>query len=220
MRYKLYIFDLDGTLVDAYTAIWKSLNYTRKALGYPPVSYGTAKKNIGKGDLLFIEAFFPELSVQEALSIYRCHHKGSLKRYCRLRPGASAVLGFLRKKGIKTAIASNRPRCFTEIIVRKLRLKDRIDFLLCADEIKSLKPDPKILNLIIKKFKVKKDETVFAGDMDIDMETAKRAGVDAIFVKGGSSGLNAVRKYRNIKIVSCLREIVSEKRNWSPAYIG
>lgn len=204
---KLFIFDLDGTLVDAYTAIWKSVNFTLKKLSYPPVSYQKAKRNVGKGDKRFMEAFFPKKDVEKALVIYRSHHERSLKGYSHLMPYAKRLLAILRKNGKRIAIASNRPRYFTNIIISTLGLNNYVDYILCADEIKSLKPKPKILNMIAKRFNVDKKDTVFIGDMDIDLETARRAGIDAIFIKGGSSNLKEIKKYKNKRIVSSLKEI-------------
>ena len=204
---KLFIFDLDGTLVDAYTAIWKSLIFTLKKLGYPSVSFCEAKLNVGKGDRAFMEAFFIKDDVDRALKIYRRHHEKALKAYTRFKPYAIRMLHALRNNKKKIAIASNRPRYFTNIIVKTLRLKKYLDYILCGDEIKSLKPNPRILNVIMKKFRVKKSETVFVGDMNIDMETARRAKVDAIFIKGGSSPLKDIKKYKNKRIIFSLRGI-------------
>jgi len=216
---QLYIFDLDGTLVDAYAAIWKSLNFTLKRLGYPPVSFQNAKKNVGKGDKPFMEAFFRKRDIDKALKVYRKHHERSLRVYSKLRPYAKQLLSFLRKNKKRIAIASNRPSYFTDIIIKKLGLKQYVDYILCADEIKSPKPDPKILNAIMDKFGARKKATVFTGDMDIDLETAKRAGVDAIFIKGGSSPLKDVKKYKNKKVVSSLKEIAREERNAAVSHI-
>jgi phosphoglycolate phosphatase len=206
---KLFIFDVDGTLVDAYRAIEKSLNFTLKKLGLPPVSYQEAKRNVGRGDTLFIETFFPRGNPQRALEVYRAHHEKALLVYSKLKPYAKQVLNVLKNKGMILAVASNRPAYFTDILITKLGIKGYFDCILCADEIKSPKPNPKILNTIVKRFHVRRKETVFVGDMDIDLETAQRAKIDAVFIKGGSSTLQSVKKYANKKIVASLKEILS-----------
>ena len=205
---KLFIFDLDGTLADAYLAIQKSMNYTLKRLGYPEVSLSRVKKRVGKGDEKFITSFFPEKDQKKAIKIYRAQHKKPLLRYSKPMPYAKTLLYSLKRRGKMTAIASNRPAYFTNLIIKKTGLGKYIDFILCADEINSLKPQPKILNIILKKFKVKRQDAVYTGDMDIDMETAKRAKMDAIFITGGSSSLNSVKKYRNKKVIKSLEEIL------------
>lgn len=205
---RLYIFDLDGTLVDAYRAIERSLNSTLTRLGYPPVSYTKVKRNVGKGDRIFIQTFFPKKDIGVALKLYRQRHKNDLLWYLRLRPSALTTLRALKKRNKLIAIASNRPRYFTHIILRRLRIQRYFDSVLCADQLSTRKPHPKILNSLIKRFGVTKEEAVYAGDMDIDLETARRAHIDAIFVKNGSSTLKDVKRYRDKRVISSLREIL------------
>jgi phosphoglycolate phosphatase-like HAD superfamily hydrolase len=204
---KLFIFDLDGTLVDAYRAIEESLNFTLKRLGYPLVTFEEAKRNVGKGDRLFMAAFFRSEDIDKALRIYRLHHKSSLKTHAKLRPYAVWLLSRLKRNNRTIAIASNRPVFFTDIILKAVGIKKYLDYVLCADQIKSLKPNPKILNMIMDRFRVKREDTVFIGDMDIDLETAQRARVDAIFVKGGSTKTSDIKKYKNKKIAASLKKI-------------
>lgn len=207
MRKKLFVFDLDGTLVNTYKAIEKSINYTLGKWGYPSINYRQVKKNIGMGDKNFISKFFPAAQVEEALAVYRSHHKYSILTDSKLMPHVRGLLYFLKKMGKFTAIASNRPQEFTDRIVSKLKLGDYFDCVLCADTAGSLKPDPKIINILMERFGVKSRETVYVGDMVIDMETARRAGVSAIFIKGGSSSLEEVREYKNKVVISSLKEV-------------
>ncbi|HIE36148.1 MAG TPA: HAD family hydrolase [Candidatus Omnitrophica bacterium] len=202
------IFDLDGTLVDAYKAIQKSLNYTLKKLGYSSVPYQEVKRKVGKGDEIFIKTFFPLKDFKKALKIYQTHHKKSVLRYVKLLPYTKRLLYLLKRKKKIVAIASNRPKSFTNLILKKLDIKKYIDLLVCADEINSLKPNPKILKIILKKFKAKNKETIYIGDMDIDLEAAKRANLEAIYVKGGSTSQDRVKRYKNKKIASSLKEII------------
>jgi len=204
---KLFIFDLDGTLADAYGAIEKSINFTLKRLGLMPVAYREVKRRVGKGDRLFMRSFFPAKDMEKALKLYRPHHAKALLKYTRLRPYAKKLLYTLKREKKLLAIASNRPYYYTNIILKTLGIRKYFDVVLCADQINSLKPDPKILHIIIKKMGVSKEEAVYTGDMDIDMETARRAKVDAIFITGGSSTLSAVKKYKNKKVVYSLAGI-------------
>ncbi len=157
---KLFIFDLDGTLTDAYRAIEKSLNFTRLKMGEEPVPFDVVKKNIGNGDRNFIAVFFPKHSVDNALAIYRAHHKGSLEKYAKMKPYARMLLYNLKRKKKLVALATNRPSYYTNIVLSCLKVKKYFDCVMCADEIKSLKPNPKILHLILKKLEIKKQEAV------------------------------------------------------------
>ncbi len=204
---ELFIFDLDGTLADTYTAIERSLNFTRESLGLRRVSFSTVKKSVGHGDRIFIETFSPPAQVEKALRIYRRHHQKSLKVYSYPRPFARYLLYCLKRKGKRIAVASNRPTRFTRIVVKATGLEKYLDYILCADRVGAIKPSPKILKAIMRKFSIPQSLTVYIGDMAIDLETARRAGVDAVFVKGGSGTAKEARKFKGVKIVSSLKEV-------------
>jgi len=205
---KLFIFDLDGTLVDAYRAIEKSLNFTRLRFGYKPVSMKQVKMMIGNGDRNFIADFFSREEIDKALAAYRKHHKFSLKKYARMKPYARMLLYSLKRKKKLVALATNRPSFYTDIILKSQKVKKYFDLVLCADQINSLKPGAKILKIILKKLKIKKEQAVYAGDMTVDMETARRAKIDAVFIMGGSSSLRQVKSYKNKRIVRNLKNFL------------
>ncbi|MBN2483526.1 MAG: HAD family hydrolase [Candidatus Omnitrophica bacterium] len=205
---KLFIFDLDGTLADAYDAIYDSLNFTRNRLGYPVVPYQTVKESVGKGDRLFIDMFFAEKDRTKALTIYRRHHLVSLTKKAKPQPHARGVLGRLKRRGKAVSIASNRPTAYTLVILKRLNFLKYIDFILCADKIKTIKPDPAILLKTLAYFKLCRRHAVFIGDMAIDMETARRARMDAVFIKGGSSRPKEIKeKYPGVPVLSGLNDI-------------
>jgi len=204
---KLFIFDLDGTLADVYKAIYSSLNYTREKLGYSGVSFPEVKRSVGTGDINFIAHFFLKRDRRQALAIYRARHKRDVWLYSRPLPGALAAMRRLKRSGKIVAVASNRPRLYARKVIEKTGLDRYVDFALSADQINSLKPKPKILNLIVKKFGFRKKEAIYFGDMDIDMETARRAGIDAVFVRGGSGGAAPGARYRILAVVNRVGEI-------------
>ena len=205
---KLFIFDLDGTLADVYTAIERSLNFTRNTLGYSNVSYRVIKRSVGRGDRLFMEAFFGSEDIIRALRIFRKHHKESVRRYSRLMPFAKQLLKKLKERKKYVAIASNRPTVFTNRILKVLDIKKYIDYVLCADRAKRIKPCPDMLINIIRRFKVSLEDAVYVGDMAIDLEAARRAKIDSVFVKGGSGVVKEARAYAKARIISSLGEIL------------
>lgn len=193
---KLVIFDLDGTLVDAYEAIIRSVNFTLQKTGYPKASAMRIRKAVGWGDKRLLAAFIKEGQIVQALAIYRKHHRKSLKQYSKLLPYSKNALEYLSGKKIKIAIASNRPTEFTHIILKYLKLKKYFDYVLCADKLPKGKPHPEILIRILKKLKVKPGEAIFVGDMAVDVETAHNARLKAIAVTTGSSSRLEIKKAR------------------------
>ncbi|MCF7908511.1 MAG: HAD family hydrolase [Candidatus Omnitrophica bacterium] len=208
IKKSLFIFDVDGTLVDSYCAIARSLNLTRGEFGLSSVSITKIKRSVGGGDEIFINKFFSKNKAQKALRIFRKHHKTDLVKFAQLMPDTKRVLSQLRKNKKQLAVASNRPYRFTRILLDQLKIAKYFDGVWCADQVKALKPNPKILNTVLEKFSRKAKEAVYIGDMDIDLETAKRAKIDAVFVRGGSSTLSQVKGYRKKKVISGLKKIL------------
>lgn len=204
---KLVIFDLDGTLTDAYEAINKSVNFTLRKLGYQKVSSARIRKAVGWGDEKLLFAFIDAKDINSALAIYRKHHRWSLERYSYLLPYAKELLNRLAERGLMIAIASNRPTEFTNIVLKHLKIKKYFDYVLCADKLRRGKPHPEILLNIIKKLKVSHSEVVYVGDMVIDVETAHKAGVKAIAVSGGSSSIKQIKKAKPFKIIKSLASL-------------
>lgn len=190
---KLFIFDLDGTLVNSYLAIQKSLNRTRKEFGFKEIGFKQVKKAVGKGDKKFIQEFFPTQLEDKTLKIYRKYHKGDLLKYSKPMPYARQLLRFLKTRNKKIAIASNRPTRFTHLIIKKVNIKKYVNYVLCADRIGKLKPDPEIVFQILQKFNCQPRFAVLIGDMVIDVQTAKRAGIDSVAVTTGSSSLKDLK---------------------------
>ena len=208
---KLVIFDLDGTLVDAYAAISKSFNFTMRQLGEPVKRALVIRRAVGWGDKNLLKGFVKPSDLNRALAIYRRHHKSALLKGSRLLPVVRRTLNYLRKKGYKLAIASNRPTYFSQLIIRSLRIKEDFDYVLCADKLRQGKPNPQILKRIMKKLRVSAEETVYVGDMGLDAATAKAAKMKSIIVATGSSSISDIkieRPFLIIKNISKLEKVL------------
>lgn len=198
---KLVIFDLDGTLVDAYAAIESSFNYVMRKLGLKPKSASLIRRAVGWGDANLLKPYIGGNNLRSALSIYRSHHEHSLLKRSRLYPSVRPLLRELKARGYKLAVASNRPTKFSLILLRHLRIMEFFDYVLCADKLKRGKPHPAILNKIIRKFRVKKPQVLYAGDMVIDAQAGRRAGVKTVIVTTGSSSLAEIKREHPFKII-------------------
>jgi len=199
---KLAIFDLDGTLIDAYAAISSSYNYVMRRLGLKPRSPSVIRRLVGWGDMNLLKSYVPADKLDKAIRLYRAHHRKSLVRHSCLYPGVKGFLSRLKKMGVKLAVASNRPSRFSLILLRHLRISGLFDYVLCADKLKRGKPAPDILNKIVGRFGFRKTDVLYVGDMVIDAQAGRRAGVRTIIVTGGSSRTAEIRKERPFKIVS------------------
>lgn len=207
-KIKLIIFDLDGTLIDAYAAINSSFNYALRKLGLKAQSASLIRRSVGWGDTNLLKPFVPPENLNRAVSLYRKHHKHSLLRYSRLYPYARFLLRRLKAEGYKLAVASNRPTEFSLILLRHLHILNYFDYVLCADKLNAGKPHPEILNKIIKRFAFRKPQVLYVGDMAIDAQAGRRAKIDVVIVTGGSSRGLEIKKERPFKIITKLNQLV------------
>jgi len=210
---KLVIFDLDGTLVNAYPAVSQSVNYTLKILGFAPRSHAQIKRSVGKGDRKLMELFVGKKLAERAIVLYRPHHARALRQKgaVRLLPGALAILKYLKANKCKLAIASNRPTRFTRIILKQLGVLKFFDVVLCADRAPKPKPYPDILWAITRRLKINKKDALYVGDMTFDVQCGQRAGVKVVAVATGSSStreLKALKPWGFTDKITGLRKII------------
>jgi len=208
---KLVIFDLDGTLVDAYPAIIDSFNFTMRRLNLPPRDALTIRRAVGLGDGNLLKPYLNGVSIRTALGIYRKHHRKALVQKTKFLPGAKRILESLKCRGLKLAIASNRPTKFSHIIIDHLKIRDYFDYVLCGDKLKRAKPYPDILRAILKRLSVKPAAAVYVGDMTVDVVTGRRARVKTIAVLTGSSAKKEIKALRPdglIKNIFLLNKII------------
>ncbi|MFC1805131.1 HAD family hydrolase [Candidatus Omnitrophota bacterium] len=201
---KLVIFDLDGTLINAYPAIISSFNHTMQRLDYPSRSALVIRRAVGWGDQNLLKPFIRLADLKRAVAVYRKHHLLSLVRESRLLPGAKRLLQYLKGKGYKLAVASNRPTRFSRILISHLKISNYFGVVLCADKLKNFKPHPLILNRILSRFSLKPQEAVYVGDMTVDAVAGRRAGIRTVIVTTGSSSRREIKKEKPWRIVSCL----------------
>ncbi len=205
---KLVIFDLDGTLIDAYPAITESFNYVMQKFGLSMQKPLTIRKAVGKGDRNLLKPFVKRLDLDKVLLVYRRHHRKALVKHSSLFPEVTRVLGYLKKKGYKLAVASNRPTEFSLILLKHLGLKKYFNYVLCADKLKTAKPHPAILKVILDKFKLLPYQAVYVGDMSIDAQTARRAKVRAIIVTTGSSSKKEIQAEKPAAVIKNLNSLL------------
>lgn len=206
---KLIIFDLDGTLVDAYPAIISSFNHTMRSLKTKEESGTVIRRAVGWGDENLLKPFIKIKDLKKALRIYRSHHKEELPKNSRLFPGTKKLLRYLKKRGLKLAVASNRPTKFSWILIRHLGLKKYLDYVCCADRLKHAKPHPEILRKIMQKFSLKPKNTLYVGDMTVDAQAGRRAKIKTIIVTSGSSTRREIEKERPFLIISGIIELLA-----------
>jgi len=201
------IFDLDGTLVNAYPAVVSSVNYTLESLGFPKKTAYQIKRAVGWGDRQLMAQFVGEKLADQAIKLYRPHHQQALAKGVRFLPGALDLLKWAHAQGLKVAIATNRPEMFTLVILQGLNATDHFDQICCADKAKEPKPHPAMLLEICRRLKVKKHEVLFVGDMTIDLNCGANAGIRTVGIPTGSNKKKELKELKPYKIIDKLNQL-------------
>lgn len=178
------IFDLDGTLINSIDDIHYSLNLALKAHGYKEKDLKTTKANIGNGFKRLIMDSLPEINDENIIDeinktytkFYSEHYHDKTYSY----DGVYELLKELNKRNIKIAVNSNKKDEYTKNLMNII-FPD-IKFVAVFGERKGIetKPNPKSALEIIDMMKLDKDEVLYVGDSEIDIRTAKNAGLKSI----------------------------------------
>lgn len=180
------IFDLDGTLVDAFAAVADALNAARAAYGLPPQPLEEVRRQVGWGlvDLL-TKNVGPE-RVGAATRLFEEHYAAHHLERTRLLPGARAALEDLAGRGARLGVASNKPPAFTREVLVRLGLAPLLGAILGPGPGIPPKPDPAMLREGCARLGTTPAETLYVGDMPLDAESAARAGMPLLLVPTGA----------------------------------
>ncbi len=181
------IFDLDGTLIDSYQAIYLGFHHAYTQMGLSPMSFEQVKRVVGLGlDHTFRELLGEE-RVPRALFLFRKKYEEVFRENTRLLPGVREVLETLHGRGIRLAIATNKLGRFSREIFEYFGMEKLFTVILGDGDVPQNKPNPEMLRLAIEKMGVEKERTIFVGDSVIDIQTGKNAGVQVFAVPTGNT---------------------------------
>jgi phosphoglycolate phosphatase len=189
MKTKALIFDLDGTLIDSLEDIAICANMVLKQFGLPTHAIKDYKSFVGAGAQVLMENCTPENSskelVKNMIKEFKIIYDQNMKNNTFPYEGINELLEFLTKDNYKIGVLSNKPHKFTLQYINKLfKNYNMIEVHGQKDEVPR-KPNPIAAINIAKAFDLPCEDIYFVGDTNIDMQTAKNAGMIAVGVKWG-----------------------------------
>ncbi len=176
---KSVIFDFDGTLLDSDKMIvvtFEELYKIYKPTVIPKYEHLLSFSGPPIKESLLKE--FPSANQEEAFNNFQEISKINYLKYVKPFPFVIEMLNFLRKNNIKIALVTSKGREATDFALKLTKLDGLFDFVICADEVKNVKPDPEGVLLALNYLNIdNKDEVIYVGDSTYDYLTAKNAGI-------------------------------------------
>ncbi len=209
MTPRAVLFDFDGTLADSYDAITASTNHVRTVNGLPPLPEAEIKQHVGRGLGKLLADLVPGTDPARNIALYREHHVAVMRDHTRLMPGARQALAALKRGGRRLAVCSNKNVTFTRSLLDSLGVAPLIDVVLGPEDVAHPKPAPDMLLTALRRLGVSADEALYVGDMDIDVQTARAAGVRVWVVPTGSADRATLEAARPDRILTGLGELAA-----------
>ena len=195
-KYKVLLFDLDGTLCDTdemivqtMYAIYKDYKptkvRTREELYYfsgPPIRDTLARE-------------FPDYDGDEMYEVFKRVSKGFYPKCVKAYQDEVKILTALKEKGYRLGVVTNKGLPLTIYSLELCGIDHLFDVIISADDVVIPKPDPTGIYKALEKLGISnKEECLYLGDNDIDYETATNAGVDTLLVTWGPRKINVLDK--------------------------
>jgi HAD-superfamily hydrolase, subfamily IIIA len=197
MAYTLAVFDLDGTVLDTLRDLTDSTNAALRMNQLPQRSMEEVRAFVGNGIAKLIARAVPEGTDdalrEKTLNDFKAHY--ALHKADATRPyeGIPELLTALRAAGIRTAVVSNKADAAVRGLV-EMFFPQMFDFCVGERENVRKKPAPDAVLEAMDALGASRAETVYIGDSDVDVETARNAGVDCVAVTWGFRDVEVLKK--------------------------
>lgn len=185
------LLDLDGTLIDTAVDLITALHTVQHNAGIAPCAFNDARPQVPNGSAALIRVGFPHLKPEQNAHELEQHRLALIDTYAeqchtpnqgksRLYNGLDSALTTWEHSGKRWGIVTNKHRMLTEPLLNKLNLLERIDVLVCGDDLTHTKPNPEPLLHAAKKLGIAPEHCAYLGDDHRDILAARAAKMRAL----------------------------------------
>jgi phosphoglycolate phosphatase len=208
-RYRLIVFDWDGTVADSLQHIVTSMHAAFASAQLPPRPTGQVLAIIGLGMDEAISRLYPDIdgtARADLIRYYGQHYRDATTGATTLYNDAEDTLRQLAEEGYLLAIATGKSRRGLERAVAETGVKHYFHASRCADETFS-KPHPQMLLDIMDSLGTEPEQTLMVGDSEHDLQMAANAGVAAVAVSYGAQPLQRLLEFNPLTSLQCLGDL-------------
>ena len=214
---ELILFDLDGTLVDSATDLYRAMNMSLNTLQLPLVTEHQVRTWIGKGTAVFCQSTLQYLTGQ----VDPAQHQQLLDTFldiynaepCVDTQPFAGIVDFLEwgmKHNKKMICVTNKPEQPARMIIDALGLNQYFVDVIGGDRFEERKPHPRQLLFCVDHYQLAKEQVLMIGDSSNDVEAARRARVDCIVVSYGYNHGEDIQNCQPQQVVDNLTELLLE----------
>ncbi len=185
------LFDLDGTLIDHFSAIHRAVAFAQQKLGLPESSYAHVRATVGGSVPITLAKLCGGADHATAAEPYfRQHFIEIMHEDVRILPGVPELLQALRDRGLTLAVLTNKIETHAQSTLEHLGLTPLLHAVFgTASDHPYRKPDPRFTMLALEKLNCASDDCILVGDSPYDFATAEAACIECHLVATGSHDL-------------------------------
>ena len=205
--FSVYLFDIDGTLLDSATDICGAVQDVLKQTPAPPVSFEFLKKHVGFHLVELFEELLPGFSSEQIWALveeYRRIYLARGHRATRIYPG---VVEALEKLPGRKSTATTKMTSVGRAVMTQFGLAHYFDHIQGTDGFPS-KPAPDVLYAAMKGLAASSGDCLLVGDSSADMEAGRRAGVRTCAVRYGYGEIDELARWEPDYWISDIRELL------------
>lgn len=188
MKYKLVIFDMDGTILDTLEDLTDCLNFALRKNGYPEHGLNDVRGFVGNGIRTLMIRALPSGTSDADVDKLKADFTDRYKNHCmdKTKPydGIIQLINSLKRAGCKVAVASNKDDYAVQLLCERY-FPGVFDFAVGNHEGINRKPHQDMVNKVLHETNICQENAVYIGDSEVDIETAKNANLDHIIVLWG-----------------------------------
>lgn len=208
---RLFILDLDGTLIDAFDGHLISYNGALETSGYDIVSAGEFKKYYGQTGREIMRQLMEkekiDEEVEEVFKLKKKIYRAANGAYVKILPGAVELIDAICERHIPISIASSAGRSYIEIALKIMGVQDKISYITSSEDITHSKPNPEIFLKAAKKAGILAKDCLVIEDSIHGIRAAKSADMKCAAVIGTETKRTLKKEEPNI-ITDSLKELL------------